>query len=176
MPHHMLNILLNLNDIAKEKQTGPIACHWCNNQVNIIKYGTYQRYGFTGQEQIKIQRFFCKHDQCRRTFSILPHPFLRITRFTLCMLISLIQLLDQQLPIAETGRRLGLSRSMVYWAIQKGRRILHWIDQEAKTKPSWAPSPCIDPPAHWADFIRMFAMKFYPKRYGYGRPTEHRNC
>jgi len=165
MSHPMLHILLDLNEIAKKNQTGPIACHWCYNQNNIIKYGTYQRYGFSGGERIKIQRYLCKHDQCRRTFSILPHPFLRITRITLCMLISLMQLLNQQYPISQIEDQLGLARSTVYWAIKKGRSILDWIDQEAKTEPNWAPSPCIDPPGHWSDFIRMFAMKFYPKRY-----------
>jgi len=167
MPHPMLSILLTLNDIAKENQTGPIACHWCNNKINIIKYGTYTRYGFSGQEQITIQRYYCKHDQCRRTFSILPHPFLRITRVTLCMLICVMQLLDQSIPIAQICRRLGLNRSMVYWTIKRGRCLMNWIDQEVKADPVWAPSPCIDPPAHWSDFIRMFAMTFYPKRYGY---------
>ncbi|VTR64710.1 hypothetical protein DESC_250003 [Desulfosarcina cetonica] len=48
-----MTILLVLNKIAKKNQTGPIACHWCNNQFNIIKYGTYKRYGFSGQEQIR---------------------------------------------------------------------------------------------------------------------------
>ncbi|BBO80433.1 hypothetical protein DSCO28_09990 [Desulfosarcina ovata subsp. sediminis] len=167
MPHPVLTILLVLNKIAKENQTGPIACHWCNNQVNIIKYGTYERYGFSGQELIKIQRYLCKHDQCRRTFSILPHPFLRITRLTLCMLTALIQLMDQQLATAEICRRLCLTRSIVDGAIKKWHGLLDWIDQEAKATPVWAPSPCIDPPGHWSDFIRMFAMKFYPKRYGY---------
>lgn len=167
MPHPTLNILMNLDEISKKNQTGPIACHWCNNQDNIIKYGTYRRYGFSGQGQIRIQRFLCKRDQCRRTFSILPHPFLRITRVSLCMLMALVQLIDRKTPIAKICRRLALSRSMVYWAIENGSDILGWIDQEAKTDPIWAPFPCIDPPGHWSDFIRMFAMKFYPQRYGY---------
>lgn len=164
-PMLYMYILLNLNAIAKKHQTGPVACHWCNNRDNLIKYGTYKRYGFTGGERITIQRYLCKHDQCRRTFSILPHPFLRITRLSLCMLTTLMQLLDRQTPIAEIGRQSGLTRPMIYWAIEKGRRILDWIDREARTEPAWAPSPCIDPPGHWSDFIRMFAMKFYPKRY-----------
>jgi transposase-like protein len=167
MPHPASNILLVLNEIAKEKQTGPIVCHWCNNQVNIVKYGTYKRYDFSGQNQIKVQRYLCKRDQCRRTFSILPHPFLRITRLTLCMITTLIQLVDRQLSTAEVCRSLGLTRSMVDGAIKKWHGLLDWIDQEAKTKPAWAPSPCINPPGHWSDFIRMFAMKFYPKRYGH---------
>ena len=167
MPHLTLTILLLLNEIAKENQTGPIACHWCNNQVNIIKYGTYTRYNFSGRELIAIQHYLCKHDGCRRTFSILPHPFLRITRMTLCMITTLMQLVDKQISTAEVCRRSGLTRSVVNGTIKKWRCLLDWIDQEDRTEAVWAPSPCIDPPGHWSDFIRMFAMKFYPKRYGY---------
>ena len=36
MPHHLLTTLLDLDEIAKKNQTGPLACHWCNNQDNII--------------------------------------------------------------------------------------------------------------------------------------------
>ena len=165
MPHQMFTFLSDLNEIAKKNQTGPIVCHWCNNQDNIIKYGFYKRYEFLGKVKIRIQRFFCKRDKCRRTFSILPHPFLRFTSLSLCMFTVLLQLFDQGIPIAEICRRLGLSWSMADWAIKRGRRILYWIDQEAKTEPTWAPSPCIDPPGHWSEFIRMFAIKFYPKRY-----------
>lgn len=166
MPHHLLSIVLYLNEIAKKNQTGPIACHWCNNQENIIKYGTYERYEFSGQGRIRIQRFLCKRDQCRRTFSILPHPFLRFTRFSLCLIGAVLQLLDRQVPIARICRDLAIGRASVYWAINKGRRILDWIEKEARTEPVWAPFPCADPPAHWSDFIRMFAMQFYPNRYG----------
>lgn len=166
MPHQLLTIVLDLNEMAKKNQTGPIACHWCNNQDNIIKYGTYRRYDFSGEGLIRVQRFLCKRDQCLRTFSILPHPFLRFTRFSLCLLTVLLQLPDQKMPIARICRKMAIGRTMVYWAIQKGRRILDWIEKEAKTDPVWAPCPCVDPPSHWSDFIRMFAMQFYPKRYG----------
>lgn len=166
MPHHLLNIVLDLNEIAKENQTGLIACHWCNNQDNIIKYGKYKRYDFTGEKLIDIQRYLCKHDRCRRTFSILPHPFLRFTRFSLCLLTVLLQLLDQKMPIARICRQLAIGRTSAYWAIRKGRRIVDWLAQEANAEPVWAPCPCFNPAAHWSDFVRMFAMQFYPKRYG----------
>ena len=91
----LLRIVLYLIEAAKENQTGPVVCHWCNNRVNIIKYGKYQRYGFTSDEMIDIQRYLCKHDQCRRTFSILPHPFLRISRFSLCLFNELLRLVDE---------------------------------------------------------------------------------
>ena len=105
MPHQLLSIVLDLNEIAKKNQTGPTACHWCNNQDNIIKYGKYKRYDFTGEELIDIQRYLCKHDQCRRTFSILPHPFLRFTRFPLCLLSVLLQLLDHRTKACAMYRR-----------------------------------------------------------------------
>ena len=169
----LLSIVLYLIDAAKQNQTGAVVCCWCNNQDNIIKHGKYQRYGFTTDELIDIQRYLCKHDHCRRTFSILPHPFLRITRFSLCMFKALMQLLDQQLTVAQIERRFGLSRRIITTAIEKGRSIMHWLDQEIKTEPVWAPCPCIDPPRCWTEFIRMFAAKFYPKRYAIGRPTEY---
>ncbi len=78
----LLSIVLYLIDAAKQNQTGPVVCCWCNNQDNLIKPGKDQRYGFTSDELIDIQRYLCKHDHCRRTFSILPHPFLRISRFS----------------------------------------------------------------------------------------------
>jgi transposase-like protein len=61
MPQPLLSILLYLNHAAKQNQTGPVVCHWCNNRFNLIKYGKYKRYGFSGQELIDIQRYLCKH-------------------------------------------------------------------------------------------------------------------
>jgi hypothetical protein len=52
-----LSIVLYLTEAAKENQTGPVVCCWCNNRVNIIKYGKYLRYGFTSDELIDIQRY-----------------------------------------------------------------------------------------------------------------------
>ena len=46
--------------------------------------------GNGSDELIDIQRYLCKHDHCRRTFSILPHPFLRISRFSLCLFHELL--------------------------------------------------------------------------------------
>jgi transposase-like protein len=160
-----LSIVLYLTEAAKENQTGPVFCHWCNNQVNIIKYGKYQRYGFTSDELIDIQRYLCKHDQCRRTFSILPHPFLRISRFSLCLFNELLKLCDEHTTIAEIARRFAVSWPTIPRALEMARRIVTWIRQEAKTQPPWAPHPCMHPCQCWSEFIRMFAAKFYPKRY-----------
>ena len=161
----LMSILLYLTESAKENQTGPVVCHWCNNRVNIIKHGKYQRYDFSGDDLIDIQRYLCKHDQCRRTFSILPHPFLRISRFSLCMFKELLRLVDEHLQIAEIARRFAVSWPTIPRALEMARCIVTWIRQEAKTQPPWAPHPCMHPCQCWSEFIRMFAAKFYPKRY-----------
>jgi len=105
----LMSILLYLTESAKENQTGPVVCYWCNNRVNIIKHGKYKRYDFSGDELIDIQRYLCKHDQCRRTFSILPHPFLRISRFSLCLFNELLRLCDEHTTIAEIARRFAVN-------------------------------------------------------------------
>jgi transposase-like protein len=161
----LLSIVLYLTEAAKENQTGPVFCHWCNNRVNIIKYGKYQRYEFSGGNLIDIQRYLCKHDQCRRTFSILPHPFLRISRFSLCMFNELLRLVDEHMSISAIARRFAVSWPTIPRAHEMARRIVSWIRQEAKTQPPWARHPCMHPGQCWSEFIRMFAVKFYPKRY-----------
>lgn len=90
-----------LTETIKQNQTGPVECTWCNNSANIIKYGTYHRYAFTGGELIPIQRYLCKHELCKRTFSILPHPFLRITRFSLCIFRILLIMIQQKIPVSQ---------------------------------------------------------------------------
>ncbi|MCP4567271.1 MAG: hypothetical protein GY841_06800 [FCB group bacterium] len=158
--------------LVEDKTTGPVACCWCNNRNHFIKHGTYQRYAFTTDELVRIQRYLCKNGQCNRTFSILPHPFLRITRFSLCMFEKLLELLKQELRIAEIARCYDLCWQTIARAIATGKDIFSWLRQEARTDPVWAPKPCLHPHLYWSDFIRVFAAKFYPKRYGKTAPTE----
>lgn len=172
----MAAIIKQLLELVEDKTTGRVCCCWCNNQINFIKYGTYQRYKFTVNELIKIQRYLCKNDQCNRTFSILPHPFLRITRFSLCMFSVILELFEQELRIAEIAKRCGMDRQVVVRAIKAGKAIFEWLVQESRTDPIWGPTPCLHPHRCWSDFIRMFAAKFYPKRYGKMPPTEPIFC
>ena len=167
--------LRHLAEISKEKRTGPAVCSWCNGK-NHIKYGTYRRYAIGSRELIDIQRYYCKHDQCRRTFSILPHPLLRISRSTICLLQALLGLCDEQVPVAHIADALGVSWGTVARNIIKAFSILLWLRAEAKSDASWAPTPCKNPPAHWTSFICMFSAKFYPKRYGVPLPTEYIYC
>jgi hypothetical protein len=160
--------------IAKEKQTRPVVCSWCNGTSH-IKYGTYRRYGFVSDELITIQRYYCKHDNCRRTFSILPHPLLRITRYSICLLQTILSLCEQGVPVDRIAQMHRMSWGAAARAMTKAKAVLAWIREEAKAEPSWGPTPCGNPTRHWSHFIRMFAAKFYPKRYGYSAPTEHVN-
>jgi len=60
------------------------ACPVCNSAKGHICWGHYWRYRPGTDQREAIQRLLCKNDQCpRQTFSVLPHPFLRIVRFTL---------------------------------------------------------------------------------------------
>lgn len=171
----LFTTLFHLNQAAKQIQSGPIFCCWCNNSINFIKYGKYQRFGICDDQLIDIPRFLCKNDSCRRTFSVLPHPFLRITRFTLCLFRTLLAWFQQATVIAEIVRRIGSSWPTIARTIEKARCIFDWIAQEIRTEPEWAPSPCMDPLRYWSEFNRVFAAKFYPKRYGATSPTEHEN-
>ena len=170
----LLCMLLYLTETAKKNQTGPVACHWCNNQINIIKYGKYQRYSHDGRERMDVQRYLCKHDKCRRKFSILAHPFLRISRFSLCLFRQLLQLVRQEQSRAKIARYLGMTWSSACRAVEKARLVMEWIEQELNTDPRWAPSSCVSAGRRWSDFIRMFAAKFYPRRYGFQLPTQYK--
>ena len=167
--------LRHLLEIAKENPTGPVVCNWCNG-ISHTKHGTYQRYAFASDEMISIQRYYCKNDQCQRTFSILPHPFLRISRFSICLLHTLLDLYEQQVPIVRIAKRFKVSCGTIVRAIEKANAIFSWIRQEAESDASWAPTPCMNPSRYWSHFIRMFAAKFYPKRYGNPRPTQYVYC
>lgn len=168
-------LLRHLIETAKQNQTQTVACNWCNG-INHIKHGTYQRYLFVSSELISIQRYLCKNDQCRRTFSILPHPFLRICRFSICLLQAFLNLYVQLHRIYPVAHIFGVSHGCIARMVIKAKSIFSWIESEARSDASWAPCPCLNPSRFWTHFIRMFAAKFYPKRYGHPATTQYVNC
>lgn len=172
-PTLLTTIRSHLSESAKQNHTGPIACCWCGNQHAFVKYGTYTRHNFNDQNLIKIQRYLCKKDICRRTFSILPHPFLRITQFSICMICILLNMYEKNVSRAEIARRLHMSWPTIHRMITKGKRILDWMTREAGADPVWAPSPCLAPDQFWSRFILMFGAQFYPKRYAKVSSTQH---
>ena len=164
-----------LAEIAKEKQTAPVVCYWCNG-ISHRRHGSYERYAFGSDRLISVPRYYCKHDNCRRTFSILPHPFLRITRHSICLFQMLLALYEQEIPINRIARMYGKNWAIAARAVAKAKAVIAWIREEAKADASWGPTPCLDPARHWPHFIRMFAAKFYPKRYGTPCNTQFVNC
>ena len=169
------NTLRYLHENANNYHPGPVKCTWCRSE-NYIKHGTYQRYAILSEDLISIQRYYCKHDQCRRTFSILPHPFLRISRFSICLLQILCDLCDRRVSVAHMASIFDLSCGTIVRAVAKAKEIFGWIDEEKKADVSWSPLPCMNPSTHWSPFVSMFGAKFYPKRYGNLPPTQYEYC
>jgi len=168
-----LMLIVNyLSRIAKQNMTGPVECYWCSNSTHFIKYGWYWRYAVASRQRIAVQRYLCRRPQCQRTFSILPHPMLRISRWSLCMLCSILQMAQDKIPLAKIARDLDVSWPTVKRVLAMANRVLSWVELEARAEPVWAPSPCLHPADLWSDFIAMFAMKFYPARYAPDPTTE----
>ncbi len=129
----LTTILICLAEIARENETGPVACVWCNNRTNIIRHGTYERFDFIDDLR-KIQRYLCKDDRCRRTFSILPHPFLRLSRFSLCVFNELLAMLEREMSVAAIARRLNVGWSAARRAVESSPLDKRRLDLEDDKK------------------------------------------
>jgi len=151
-------------DASKIDPMACAACPVCNSRKGHICWGYYWRYRPGTDQQEKIQRLWCKDDDCRRkTFSVLPHPFLPIVRFTLCTLLSVLILFEEGESISRLSRKTGVARSTVRRTIDFARRLRTWMDREAQTAP-WALSPRPCPNRLWRSFTRSFSWAFYPAR------------
>ncbi len=161
MPHPWSPLLTVLSKITRKNYSTLISCPYCGNQHSYVKYGFYSRYLFD-DNQINIQRYRCDHDVCpRKTFSILPHAFLRINRASLCMLMHVLREYEQGNTIASIARDTGSNWTRIQRWIAKALTIRNWISREYKQAP-----PCMSSKKEWSCFIRDFSWAFYPKRYG----------
>lgn len=160
-------MLILLSDIAKENQTGPIRCQCCYRSVGIDRHGCYERYLFSSDEKIKVQRYLCRNPECDcLTFSILPHPFLRYIRFPLCFLFLLLAAYEAKRGnFSSLAREAVLSRPVVKRSLSLARRLRDWLDHLGL----WPEGgrPCLDPRRRWTDFNRALSWAFYPVRYGH---------
>nr|WP_320016238.1 hypothetical protein [uncultured Desulfobacter sp.] len=155
-----ISILTALSEITSKKYASIISCPYCGNRYCYVKYGFYNRYLFN-DELIQIQRYRCDNDQCpQRTFSILPHAFLRIARASLCMFMHVLQMKKDGHSIADIAKYTGYSWPRIQRWIAKAQQIKEWIDSERKQS-----APCMLPKNEWTNFIRDFSWAFYPKRY-----------
>ena len=154
------------NGISEIYAEDRITCPECHSRQNEhIKWGFYYRYWPGTYELVPIQRYFRKRESCpRKTFSVLPHPFLPYIRFTLCSLLILIQLADAGETISEIAEILRVRRSTARRVIRFARKFSDWMDRESKTAP-WMPSPCLNPGRFWPLFTRMISWAFFPDGY-----------
>lgn len=158
MPHLWSSLLTVLSEITRENDTSLVCCPHCGNRYSYVKCGFYSRYLFD-DGLITIQRYRCDNDTCtRKTFSILPHAFLRITRASLCMFWKCMNNGD---TIAFIVRDTGSNWPIIQRSIAKAMKIRDWIIKEYGGAP-----PCLSSKKNWAFFIRDFSWAFYPERYG----------
>ncbi len=158
------SLITSLTDLAKKNQTPVIACTECGEQERYAKHGTYSRYSIDEQETIKIKRLKCNNDLCPRvTFSILPYPFLRISRASLCMFLQVLLLIEQGESIQAISNFTGKSWPVIQRWVKRGSEIQEWLKKTASHSP-WQGEICRLGSANWHEFIRQFSWHFYPNR------------
>jgi hypothetical protein len=159
-------ILVFLSSIAKEEQTAEILCPKCGERHRVTKYGFYSRYLFSGGELTAIQRHCCGNRECpRRTFSILPHPFLPILRVSLCFLMMLLEVREREgQTVSHLAAVIGSTWSTVRRMLRRAAVVRQWFSREQEVA-LWGPSPCFDPRLHWTAFTQAFSWAFFPDRF-----------
>jgi len=115
---------------------------------------------------IPIQRYRCGNPFCdRKTFSCLPHPFLPLIRLPLCVLKTMLDMVqDLNMTIAAVARAWRMEWSRIYRTLKTAKQLFDWIKKEADAA-SWGPSACLNPDQHWREFTLSVSYAFYPHRY-----------
>lgn len=163
MPHTWKSLITHLSEIATQEYDRTIVCPCCGNKERTPKHGFYMRYSFDERTQVRIQRFRCDNDQCpRTTFSVLPHPFMRILRASLCMFQWVLSLWQNRQSVASIARNIGATWSRTQ------RWIGRALDIQKKLEYDFAFSvpPCLKPVREWSLFVRDFSHACYPVRCG----------
>lgn len=162
MPHTWKSLIAVLSEIATQEYERTICCPCCGNRERTPKYGFYMRYNFDEQTLVTIQRFRCDNDQCPRiTFSILPHPFMRILRASLCMFQFVLALWESRQSIASIAR----TTSRTWSRVQRWIRRAADIRSKLETDFSFSVHPCRRPIKEWSVFVRDFSHVCYPGRF-----------
>lgn len=161
MPHTWKSLIAHLSKIATEDHERTICCPCCGNREHTARYGFYKRYNFDDQTLILVQRYRCNNYQCpRRTFSVLPHPFLRILRASLCMFQFVLALLEGGNTIAGIARITGQTWPRIGRWIHRAAHLRAWI----RNDDAFSPHPCSRPPREWPGFVRDLSRVCYPGR------------
>lgn len=156
-------ILEGCCQIAKTKTGQEVKCPECGERNRIWGHGSYQRYALAASHQVTVPRFRCLQPRCpRNTFSILPFPFLRIVRHSLCTLMVLAMTLSHgQKSKSAWARELGIGRRSLDRALTKATHVMAWFEREA-TVARWGRWPPHRPESHWTAFTQAFSHRFYP--------------
>ena len=165
MPRSWNSLITVLSEITSKNCDSIVFCSHCGNCHTYVKWGFYRRYLFDG-ELTNIQRYRCYNDKCPcRTFSILPHAFLRLVRASLCMLMYVLKMYEQGNSIASIARQTNSNWPKPQRWIAKASAVQEWLRQESAIG-SWGLSPCFSPDKSWTSFTRDFSWAFYPNRLG----------
>lgn len=141
-----------------------IYCPKCHEE-QIIKYGFYSRYkDYHSSDacKISIQRFLCKNPKCTKTtFSITPSDLMRILRYTLKFMESILKKYIETLQsIYKFSKMIGMSYNTTKRIIHKAEQVKKWMEKESQIIEC-----CRSPEKHWVEFCNCFSLAFYPKRF-----------
>jgi hypothetical protein len=171
MPTPLKAILRFTSQVAKQNIAPEFVCPACGERHRLIKWGSYTRYLFDGDDTIEIQRVRCLNQQCpRSTFNVLPHPFLPILRMPLCFLTALLDMHQEGSTISELAARSGKSWAVIRRCLSMARRILRFLHETVQTFLGMS-SPCLCPATCWPRFTQMFSWAFFPRCHRKTPPT-----
>ena len=158
--HHPWNSLISvLSEMTRKNHDSFVCCTHCGNRHTYVKWGFYTRYLFD-DELINIQRYRCDNDLCpQKTFSILPHSFLPLVRASLCMLMYVLKLYEENHTIAYIAQHTGNNWTRTQRWIVKAFSIRDWLNKEYRNN-----SPCLAKGKRWSSFTRDFSWAFYPNK------------
>lgn len=155
------------------KQESPVRCPHCATTA-IIRNGNYQRAHPEEDRCIDIQRYLCKSRNCpRKTFSILPYPFLPIIRHFYDTILLYHYLYNKQrIGQAATAWHLNVTRGRAKRLGVFCRRFLPWLKHEEKIS-DWGADLQENAVSCWGDFTQDFSQAFYPGRCPATLPTQY---
>lgn len=164
----MSNVFQKPKSSKKEPQ---INCPCCATSLT-IRYGFYQRAHPFKEGQISIQRYRCNLPECpRKTFSVLPYPFLPILRhFYHTVLFCHVSC--SRLSQADGARKMKMHRGTYVRLRGFCDKFFSWFDREKKVA-NWNLQRDVITSCSWADFTRYFSQHFYPNRWRFLLPTEY---
>ncbi len=171
MPTPLKAILRSTSQSAKQILPSEFVCPACGERYRLIKWGSYTRYLFDGDDTIKIQRVRCLNQQCHRcTFNVLPHPLLPILRVPLCFLLALLDMHQQGSTIADLAKRSGKNWPVIRRCLSMARRIQKFFRDQLDTILAVS-SPCLCPVVCWTRFTQVFSWAFFPELFRKTPPT-----